>query len=105
VAVRLLAAQADLEPDDVRAAVQAAMLGHFAFDVRQFGQPVRLSEVFVAAQAAPGVIGVDVDALTLADASQLASHQLSTAPIQERIDLAGDELAILGINDLTVIGP
>lgn len=105
VAVRLLAVQADLEPDDVRAAVQAALLGHFAFDVRQFGQPVHLSEVFVAAQGAPGVLGVDVDALTLADASQLAPHQLSTAPIQQRIDLATAELATLAIDDLTVIGP
>jgi predicted phage baseplate assembly protein len=103
--VRLLAIESDLRPDDVQAAVEAALLGHFSFAVRSFGQTVRLSEAFVVAQNTAGVIGADVDQLTLADPTQLAPHQLSTDPIQDRIDLAPMELATLAAIDLTVSIP
>jgi hypothetical protein len=63
---------------------------------------VRLSEVFVAAQDAAGVVGVDVDRLTLADAGERTSHFLGGADVNERIDLRADELATLEASDLTV---
>jgi predicted phage baseplate assembly protein len=102
VALRLIAIEADLRPDDVTAAVQAALLAQFGFQARQFGQPVRLSEVFVAAQDTPGVLGVEVEELTLAEASARASHLLSAAAVQERIDLAPPELATLAPEQLSV---
>jgi predicted phage baseplate assembly protein len=103
VTVRLIAMQADLRPDDVQAAAEKALLAHFAFDVRQFGQTVHLSEVFVATQGATGVLGLDVDALTLTDPAERAAHFLSSDPVQQRIDLAANELATLAAADLTVV--
>ncbi|MBI2767726.1 MAG: putative baseplate assembly protein [Chloroflexi bacterium] len=53
----------DGESKVVEATVRAALLAAFAFDARQFGQAVALSEVMAIIQAVPGVAGVDVDAL------------------------------------------
>jgi hypothetical protein len=103
VTVRLIAIAPDLRSADVKAAAAMALLAHFAFDARQFGQTVHLSEVFVAAQGGTGVLGVDVDSLTLTDPAQRAAHLLSSGPVNERIDLAADELAMLAAGDLTVI--
>ena len=100
--MRLIAIAADRAPKDVQAAATAALLEHFAFAVRDFGQPVRLSEVYVAAQQAEGVLGVDVDTMTLADAGQRTAHVLGGQPVQDRIDLEPDELATLQDVDLTV---
>jgi hypothetical protein len=105
VGVRVIALEADLRSEEVETGVAAALLAHFAFDARQFGQPVLLSEVFVAAQNTPGVIGVDVEELTLADPVERSSHQLSAAPVQGRIDLAPNELATLAEVDLRVSAP
>jgi predicted phage baseplate assembly protein len=105
VSVRLIAIHPDVRPDDARDNVTAALLAHFALEARAFGQPVHVSEAFVAAQAAGGVLGIDVEVLTLADPAQLAPHGLSGAPVHERIDLAPDELATLAVADLVVTGP
>jgi hypothetical protein len=102
ITVKLIAVSPDRDPKDVNAAVEAAMLAHFAFAVRAFGQPVRLSEVFVAAQQVAGVVGVDVDRLTLADASERATHFLGSAEVNERLELRADELATLDSSNLTV---
>jgi len=76
VAVRLLAHQArtfrlglkirpdpDYESRQVLAAVEAALRARFSFEERALGQPVQQSEIFAVAQAVPGVIAVDLDAL------------------------------------------
>jgi hypothetical protein len=102
ITVKLIAVSPDRDPKDVNAAVETAMLAHFAFAARAFGQPVRLSEVFVAAQQVDGVVGVDVDRLTLADASERATHFLGSAEVNERLDLRADELATLDSSNLTV---
>ena len=47
--------------DAVMAAVQAALLDHYAFDARSFGQPVALSETIAVIQSIAGVIAVDID--------------------------------------------
>ncbi|HEU5213947.1 MAG TPA: hypothetical protein VFU30_00245 [Gaiellaceae bacterium] len=102
ITVKLIAVSPDRAPKDVKAAVEAALLAHFAFAARAFGQPVRLSEVFVAAQDIDGVLGVDVDRLTLADAGERAAHFLGSADVNERVDLRPDELALLDASNLTV---
>jgi hypothetical protein len=104
VKLALIAIDPDRRADDVREAA-AALLAHFAFASRRFGRPVRLSEVFVAAQAALGVLGIDVNRMTLALASERTAHQLNNDPVQERIDLRPDELATLAPADLEVTGP
>jgi len=45
----------------VMAAVSAALRNAYAFEVRQFGQPVALSEVIAVIQSVTGVIAVDID--------------------------------------------
>lgn len=56
-------------PDRVAAgvlsAVREALLAHFSFEARDFGQAVALSEVVGVMQNVPGVIAVDLDALFL----------------------------------------
>ena len=51
---------ADYQPDLVKAAVDAALLAHFSFEARSFGQSVTLSEVIAVVQNVPGVLMVDV---------------------------------------------
>ena len=49
--------------DAVQTAVRDEVTRAFGFAVRDFGQPVHLSEVVAAAHRAPGVVAVDVDRL------------------------------------------
>ncbi len=102
ISVRLIAIAPDSDAKNVSSAVAAALLSHFAFGLRDFGRPVLLSEVYVAAQQVEGVLGVDVEGLTLAESGQLAAHGLSAAPVQQRIDLNSCELATLDAAELTV---
>jgi len=53
----------DARPEDVLAAVAAALQARFGFEARDFGQPVALSDVMAAIQATAGVVAVDVDRL------------------------------------------
>ncbi|WP_417067326.1 putative baseplate assembly protein [Niveibacterium terrae] len=54
-----------LRREGVIAAVERALRGAFSFDARQFGQPVRASEVLAAIQKVPGVIACALDELFL----------------------------------------
>lgn len=67
----------DALAEKVEQAVRAALLAAFSFDARQFGQPVALSAVQAVLQAAPGVAGVDVDALHRAGQPALLSNRLA----------------------------
>jgi hypothetical protein len=51
------------EADTVLSAVEAALRALFSFDARDLGQPVQQSDVIAAAQAAPGVVAVDLTRL------------------------------------------
>jgi hypothetical protein len=50
---------------DVLAAVRAALLTSLSFDVRQFAQPVYLSDMFAVMQSVRGVTAVDINTLDL----------------------------------------
>jgi len=52
---------ADHVVDTVMAALQAALLDHYSFAKRGFGQPVALSEVIAIIQSIAGVVAVDID--------------------------------------------
>ncbi|MGH3265922.1 MAG: baseplate J/gp47 family protein, partial [Trebonia sp.] len=103
ISVRILASDPTLRRQDVASSVQAALLDAFSFDALSFGQPVRLSEVFVAAQNATGVIGVEVERFTLADPLILYLYWLTPDPVQHRINLDPDQLATLSADGLTVV--
>lgn len=51
------------ETKTVLAAVEAALRAHYAFAVRELGQPVQQSDVIACAQAVLGVVAVDLDLL------------------------------------------
>ncbi|MDF2775938.1 MAG: hypothetical protein K0S86_5439, partial [Geminicoccaceae bacterium] len=55
------------EQGAVHEATVDSLRARFAFETRQFGQPVVLSDVIATIQAVPGVIAVDVDALARTD--------------------------------------
>lgn len=50
-------------PDEVIASARDAVLAAFSFDARALGQGVSQAQVIAALQSAPGVLGVDLDAL------------------------------------------
>ncbi|CAN5630306.1 putative baseplate assembly protein [soil metagenome] len=58
-----VATRADVERDSVIGDVRAALLAHFGFASRRFGQPVTLDEVLAAAQAVDGVVAAHVTRL------------------------------------------
>ena len=51
----------DSPPDEVLQAVEQAVLSHFSFDARAFGQGVTLKEVTAVIQAVPGVVTLQID--------------------------------------------
>ena len=53
----------DRIPEKVKTAVDDALLWHFSFDARKFGQSVPTSEVIAVIQNVPGVSMVDIDNL------------------------------------------
>jgi hypothetical protein len=60
----------DHETELVVARVRAALRTAFAFDRREFGQPVMLSEVIAAMHSVAGVVAVDVDHLQRTDRTE-----------------------------------
>lgn len=78
VAARLLV-DARLEFEAVAGNVRATLLAAFDFAHRSFGQAVTLAEVVAVAQAIPGVVAVDVNALH----RDLAAPTLETVLVAE----------------------
>ncbi|RQP04698.1 MAG: putative baseplate assembly protein [Paracoccus sp. BP8] len=73
-------------PEDVIEAARRTVLAAFSFDARELGQGVSQAQVIAALQSAPGVVGVDLDALYTGDTPQLRPRL--TAALG-RPDLAG----------------
>lgn len=79
----------------------------FSFAVRDFGQPVMLSEVIAVMQAVPGVIAVDIDNLYRADKTATLETRLDAAlPEKDSTsgELLGAELLVLDSAPLTDLG-
>ena len=53
--------EADHVLDTVLSAIHDDLRVRYAFDAREFGQPVALSQVVAAIQAIPGVVATDID--------------------------------------------
>jgi hypothetical protein len=65
-----LAVDPDFIPGKVVAAVIDKLRTEFAFDARELGQPVALSEVYAAIQAVKGVVAVNIKTLFRADGAE-----------------------------------
>jgi hypothetical protein len=98
----VVAYEADRLPADVAAGVRAALLDLFAFENRDFGQPVHASDVFAAAQSAAGVIGIDLQTLAYRDDADRVAHGALPDPVLAHVPIGSDELAVLDPVDLTV---
>jgi predicted phage baseplate assembly protein len=101
VPVQLLAAQlstfrlglkvrceADRDPAQVLAAVEAALRQRFSFDARALGQPVQQSDVIATAQQVPGVVAIELTRLyggTLPSAQTAVSRQLRLLASRPRV--------------------
>ncbi|HEY9639191.1 MAG TPA: putative baseplate assembly protein, partial [Coleofasciculaceae cyanobacterium] len=68
------------ETDQVLASVEAALLDTFAFEKRQFHQPVTASEAIAAIQKTEGIIAVDLDALYHLGFSRALEQSLLALP-------------------------
>lgn len=69
----------DYQADLVLASVQQALLDHFSFDARVFGQPVTQGEVIAVMQNLPGVVAVDLTQLYYADEGPTLENRLVAA--------------------------
>jgi hypothetical protein len=90
------------DDDTVLAAVEAAIRAAYAFDRRDFAQPVALSDVAATAHGVPGVLAVDIDRLyrETGPQSDVTDHMILASQIG-RTGEAGAQLAaeILTISD------
>ena len=68
-------------PENVAAAVEAALRAHFSFEARSFGQPVALSEVVAVMQNVEGVVAVDVRRLHRVGATRRLLNTVVTAAL------------------------
>lgn len=87
----------DHDPAAVLAGVRAALRAAFGFAARDFAQPVHRSEVVAAAQAAPGVAAVDLDALHVGAPAALRDYLPARAA-----DGAGDPVELLTLDETSL---
>jgi predicted phage baseplate assembly protein len=81
----------DRNPDDVGAAVEAALRNAFSFATRAFGQPVRYSEVVATIQNVPGVQDVVVTQLSRNDSPPATTGNLPPADLPAAMPRAGSD--------------
>ena len=88
--------------EDVVSGCAGALIDHFAFENRDFGQAVHLSDVYAALQAVEGVVAADVDRLDLKPVDPAAP--LPAAVTRDRIPIGPTEMAaIQRAEDVVVI--
>jgi hypothetical protein len=71
----------DFVAEKVLGEVDTAIRAAFSFDMREFGQPVVLSEVFSVIQAIPGIVAVDVDFLYRGNIQKLEPRIFAEVPV------------------------
>jgi hypothetical protein len=81
----------DRYPDDVSAAVEAALRHAFSFATRAFGQPVRYSEVVATIQNVPGVQDVSVTQLFRGDSTPAATGGLPPPDLPAAMPRGGSD--------------
>ena len=75
-----VAVDPDYDPDTVLAGVETALRDAYSFDVRNFVDPVYLSEIDAAAHGVAGVLAVDVDRLYTGSTASLSDRLLAQQP-------------------------
>lgn len=83
----------DYLEETVQANALAALQAHFAFDHRDLGQPIHLSDLYSVLQDVAGVIAVDIDRLGFKYAADRVSHGETAVQPQPRLAIFPAELA------------
>jgi len=91
---------------NVLADVRARLEETFAFDARDFGQPVTLAEVVTAIQQVTGVIAVDMISLTRDATTATAASSVASVQTTDRMAVtkAASKGSRLSVKDLTAQG-
>ncbi len=94
----------DFLPDKVKTEVEQKLFAAFAFDAREFGQPVHLSEVISIMQNVTGVVSVDVDHFHRSDKTADRQPRIAAAVPQPAKDgeVSPAELLLLDPNGLNL---
>jgi hypothetical protein len=95
--------------EDVLDDVKSALREKFSFEVRQFGRPVHLSDVYAVIQAVAGVIAVDIDRLYRTDETEsIPTDMRLNAALPEKDSFTGErlgaEMLVLDAAPLTDLG-
>lgn len=94
------------EVKPVLAKVRTALQQRFAFENRDFGQPVTASEAIAAIQSIEGVVAVDLDALYLFGFAKTLQQSLpaATARLDEQQNkILPAELLLLNVNGISLL--
>jgi len=95
--------------EEVLDEVKSSLREKFSFEVRQFGQPVSLSEAYAVIQEVAGVVAVDIDKLYRTDETgSIPSDMRLNAALPEKDSITGDmlgaEMLLLDSAPLTDLG-
>lgn len=95
--------------EDVLDDVRSALREKFSFGVREFGQAVSLSEVYVVIQEVAGVVAVDIDRLYRTDETEsIPTDMRLNAALPEKDSITGEmlgaEMLVLDSAPLTDLG-
>ncbi len=84
-------------PEDIQKSASDALLEHFAFDRRDLGQPVQLSDLYRVLHDVQGVVAVDINKLQFKLDADRKTHGATDHPVQARLRLEPNELACVEI--------
>lgn len=90
-------ADSDCIAEDIKIAVDAALIAAFSYDMRDFGQAVALSEILQVVHSVPGVLHVDLTEFHLINQSGIKSVILALVP------RPGDGITAAPIAEIPVI--
>ena len=92
------------EAKPLLAKVRTALQQRFAFENRDFGQPVTTSEAIATIQSIEGVVAVDLDALYLFGFAKALQQSLaaSTSRLDEQNQILPAELLLLNVNGINL---
>lgn len=88
---------------DLRRALEETLRTAFAFDQRDFGQPVTAAEIMEVMHGVAGVIAIDLDELAYTVATQAAASGTSQGPVKVLQPLTITEAALLPAHTARVV--
>lgn len=85
----------DYQAERVQAGAREKLETYFAFDNLEFGQSIHLSDVYRVLQEVTGVVAVNISLLQFKEATDRATRQPTSEPVQAHLRIDAGELAYL----------